>query len=79
MNQTRCPACAARPVPVDADDCTPVTVAERTDGGWTAITASGRRITLPRDAVDPGLRLLRAGQRLHARTRSGTVVEAWLA
>lgn len=78
-NTPACPACAARPDRQPADSCTAVTVAEALEGGWAAITATGHRVQLDRTVVDPALRLLRSGQRLHARFRTGEAVEAWLA
>ena len=53
-------------------------MAEEDPEGWTAITRDGHRIVLPRDAVDPGIRLLRTGQRLLVLRRGDLVVDAWL-
>jgi 2-phospho-L-lactate/phosphoenolpyruvate guanylyltransferase len=43
-----------------------------------AVTASGRRIALPSDALDAELRHARLGQRLHSVEADGRVLSAWL-
>ena len=66
-------------LPLAADEqCLAVTVAEEDPEGWTAITRDGHRIVLPQAAVDPGIRLLRTGQRLLVLCRGDLVVDAWL-
>jgi 2-phospho-L-lactate/phosphoenolpyruvate guanylyltransferase len=48
------------------------------DGDQLAVTASGRRITLPAEALGNELRHARVGQRLHAVAAEGRVLSAWL-
>jgi 2-phospho-L-lactate guanylyltransferase len=47
-------------------------------GQQRAVTAAGRRVTLPREALADGLRCARSGQRLHAVTSPEGVLSAWL-
>jgi 2-phospho-L-lactate guanylyltransferase len=47
-------------------------------GRQLAVTAAGRRVALPEDALADGLRYARSGQRLHAVTMPGCVLSAWL-
>ncbi len=55
-----------------------VTVAGETGHDHLAITADGYRIELSRAAIDPPLRRLNTGQRLHAVTSADRVLSAWL-
>jgi 2-phospho-L-lactate guanylyltransferase len=48
------------------------------DGELLAVTATGRRIALPAEALRNELRHLRLGQRLHAVEADGRVLSAWL-
>jgi 2-phospho-L-lactate guanylyltransferase len=48
------------------------------DGEPLAITAEGRRIPLPAEALGSELRHTRVGQRLHAVEADGRVLSAWL-
>jgi 2-phospho-L-lactate guanylyltransferase len=48
------------------------------DGDQLAVTASGRRIVLPAEALDAGLLHARIGQRLHSVEADGRVLSAWL-
>jgi 2-phospho-L-lactate guanylyltransferase len=51
----------------------------RTTGGeQVAVTASGRRIALPAEALGDELRHVRVGQRLHSVEAGGRVLSAWL-
>lgn len=57
----------------------PITVADLTASDRrNVITAEGRRLLLPPGAVDPELRRLHPGQRLHAVTFGAVVAAAWL-
>jgi 2-phospho-L-lactate guanylyltransferase len=47
-------------------------------GRQLAVTAAGRRVVLPPDALADGLRHARSGQRLHAVTLPDRVLSAWL-
>jgi 2-phospho-L-lactate/phosphoenolpyruvate guanylyltransferase len=47
-------------------------------GRQLAVTAAGRRLVLPADALADGLRHARSGQRLHAVTSPSAVLSAWL-
>jgi 2-phospho-L-lactate guanylyltransferase len=47
-------------------------------GNQLAITASGRRITLPAEALGKTLRHAKVGQRLHSVAAAGRVLSAWL-
>lgn len=78
MVGAECAACQARGAGAGTE-CTALTIAAHSSDGWTAITASGHRVALPRTVVDAWLVLLRPGQRLHARLDGGAVVEAWIA
>jgi 2-phospho-L-lactate/phosphoenolpyruvate guanylyltransferase len=55
-----------------------VTQWRNADGDQLAVTASGRRITLPAKALDNELRYAREGQRLHSVAAEGQVLSAWL-
>lgn len=55
-----------------------ITVAGPADGHRSAITADGYRVTVPVAAVDPQLRSIATGQRLHAVTSGARVLSAWL-
>jgi 2-phospho-L-lactate/phosphoenolpyruvate guanylyltransferase len=48
------------------------------DGELLAVTATGRRIALPAEALRDELRHLRLGQRLHAVEADGRVLSGWL-
>jgi 2-phospho-L-lactate guanylyltransferase len=48
------------------------------NGDQLAITASGRRITLPAEALGKTLRHAQVGQRLHSVAAAGRVLSAWL-
>ena len=48
------------------------------DGEQLAVTASGRRIALPAEALGNDLRYARVGQRLHSVAVAGRVLSAWL-
>jgi 2-phospho-L-lactate/phosphoenolpyruvate guanylyltransferase len=48
------------------------------DGNQLAITASGRRIALPAQALGKDLRHAKVGQRLHSVAVAGRVLSAWL-
>jgi 2-phospho-L-lactate/phosphoenolpyruvate guanylyltransferase len=48
------------------------------DGNQVAITAAGRRITLPAEALGKTLRYAKVGQRLHSVAAAGRVLSAWL-
>jgi 2-phospho-L-lactate/phosphoenolpyruvate guanylyltransferase len=48
------------------------------DGERLAVTASGRRIALPAEALGNELRQVRIGQRLHSVEADGRVLSAWL-
>jgi hypothetical protein len=48
------------------------------DGELLAVTATGRRIALPAEALRDELRYIRLGQRLHAVEANGRVLSAWL-
>jgi 2-phospho-L-lactate/phosphoenolpyruvate guanylyltransferase len=48
------------------------------DGDQLAVTASGRRIVLPAEALGVDLRHARIGQRLHSVQAGGRVLSAWL-
>ena len=48
------------------------------DGDQLAVTASGRRIVLPIEALGAELRHARTGQRLHSVEADGRVLSAWL-
>jgi 2-phospho-L-lactate/phosphoenolpyruvate guanylyltransferase len=54
------------------------TQARNADGDQLAVTASGRRIALPAEALGKDLRHARVGQRLHSVTAAGRVLSAWL-
>jgi 2-phospho-L-lactate/phosphoenolpyruvate guanylyltransferase len=47
-------------------------------GDQLAVTASGRRIALPADALGNELRYAKVGQRLHSVEAAGRVLSAWL-
>ena len=55
-----------------------VTQWRNADGDQIAITASGRRIALPAEALGKDLRHARVGQRLHSVAATGRVLSAWL-
>lgn len=55
-----------------------VTVAGPAGDDHSAITADGYRVLLPRGAVDPTLRTVHAGQRLHAAITDDRALSAWL-
>ena len=48
------------------------------DGELLAVTATGRRIALPAEALRDELRQISLGQRLHAVEADGRVLSAWL-
>lgn len=48
------------------------------DGDQLAVTASGKRIALPADALGNELRYAKVGQRLHSVEAAGRVLSAWL-
>ena len=48
------------------------------EGELLAVTATGRRIALPAEALRDELRYIRLGQRLHAVEADGRVLSAWL-
>jgi 2-phospho-L-lactate/phosphoenolpyruvate guanylyltransferase len=48
------------------------------EGDQLAVTASGRRIALPADALGNELRYAKVGQRLHSVEAAGRVLSAWL-
>ena len=48
------------------------------DGDQLAVTASGRRIVLPAEALGADLRHAQLGQRLHSVEADGRVLSAWL-
>ena len=48
------------------------------DGDQLAVTASGRRIVLPAEALGVDLRHARIGQRLHSVQVDGRVLSAWM-
>jgi 2-phospho-L-lactate guanylyltransferase len=48
------------------------------EGDQLAVTASGRRIALPAEALGQDLRYARVGQRLHSVAAAGRVLSAWL-
>jgi 2-phospho-L-lactate/phosphoenolpyruvate guanylyltransferase len=48
------------------------------DGDQLAVTASGRRIVLPAEALGVELRHARIGQRLHSVQAGGRVLSAWI-
>lgn len=48
------------------------------EGELLAVTATGRRIALPAEALRDELRYIRLGQRLHAVEAEGRVLSAWL-
>lgn len=57
----------------------PLTIAEAADGAWQAITPMGTRIEIAAEVVDPSLRNLHLGQRLHACLGDDhRVLSAWL-
>jgi hypothetical protein len=48
------------------------------EGHQLAVTATGRRVALPANALGGELRYARRGQRLHAVEADGRVLSAWL-
>lgn len=48
------------------------------DGGYAVITDTGVRLSLPRRVLDPQVRFLRPGQRLHAAAHGHRLLSAWL-
>jgi hypothetical protein len=47
-------------------------------GRQVAVTATGRRIALPRGVLGDGMQHARSGQRLHSVTSPDQVLSAWL-